>query len=493
MKRMRHQILMQFLLLLAVVLAVLAIFASVMMFPSQIFLHKQSLKRAYRRLGRIDLEYMLENPHAANADLEDVIQNLSTSHIHYLIMNSEFAILAADNGGENTDHRRELLSGQADKFTREALTAYETEEHGSQTALYGKITSGDREYLIYLYIRLAGVSNRVTTYKIAMWVTAAICLLAAFFCLRAILGRNLKPGRAIMQEVDALANGDYEGRITAPMPDNSFREVAWKLNRIAGRLSTYQHDLDNYAYLMRTMDLENLYDERARKETITQITHQLKTPLAILTSQMELLQEETDEEKRNYYCASMMEEIEKMSFLISNILKDAQRQKRDFAYVPRRISLTEFITELAGKYESILLSKQIVFESRISPGIDAVADPVYIEQAVHNYMMNAIVHTKSGKTIILSLSADDGYARIGVHNDGERVPDALAEKIWGNFYRGDQKEEAASVGLGLYIVADIMRMAGGEYGFVNDDSGVEFYMRLKLYKNSSEEAGGSHG
>ena len=484
---------MQFLLLFAVVLTILVIFISILMFPSQIFLHEQFLKQAYRRLGRVDLEYMLDNPFAANADLEDVVEDLSPSYIHYLIMNSEFALLAADDSGENTERRRKQLSGQAEKFSRKALIAYETEEYGSQTALYGRITSGDREYLIYLYIRLAGVRNRVGTFRLSMWITAAACLAIAFFCLRAILGRNLKPGRAIMQEVDALADGDYEGRITAPMPNNSFREVAWKLNRIAGRLSTNQHDLDNYAYLMRAVDLENLYDERARKETITQITHQLKTPLAILTSQMELLQEETDEEKRNYYCASMMEEIEKMSFLISNILKDAQKQKRDFAYVPRRISLTEFITELAGKYESILLSKQIVFKSRISPEIDAVADPVFIEQAVHNYMMNAIVHTKSGKTITLSLSTDDGYARIGVHNDGERVPDALAEKIWGNFYRGDQKEEAASVGLGLYIVADIMRMAGGECGFVNDDSGVEFYMRLKLYKSASEKAGSSHG
>ena len=110
----------------------------------------------------------------------------------------------------------------------------------------------------------------------------------------------------------------------------------------------------------------------------------------------------------------------------------------------------------------------------------AYLDPLQIEQAVNNYRMNATRHTKPGRSDRLSLSSTDDSFYLSVYNDGPRLPEAELSQIWTGFYQAGEKRKNGSteIGLGLYIVKDIMNHHQGSCGALNRDAGVEFWMRF---------------
>ena len=108
----------------------------------------------------------------------------------------------------------------------------------------------------------------------------------------------------------------------------------------------------------------------------------------------------------------------------------------------------------------------------------AYLDPQQIEQAVNNYMMNATRYTKPGRSVRLSLSSTEDSFYISVYNDGPRLPEAELTKVWTGFYQSGEKRKNGSteIGMGLYIVKDIMNHHQGSCGALNQEAGVEFWM-----------------
>ena len=267
----------------------------------------------------------------------------------------------------------------------------------------------------------------------------------------------------------------------------TLQDAAEKLNEIAERMYRHKNELGNFRYIMDAQKNDVKSMETLRKEMTANITHQLKTPLAIISSQLELEMEETDPEKKEYYYHSIMEEIDKLSTMVREILRNAKEEKGDFKSRPHSFNASDLLNEMSVKYENWLRSRNIRFEKSIEENVSLFADPVQVERVVNNYMLNACRYTKSGKTIRLSLKSSSDSCRIGVHNEGDGVPDAIRDQIWEGFFQGNEPSGDSNAGLGLYIVKNIMEEHGGEYGFVNDDTGVEFYVifKMKLTKADS--------
>ena len=231
--------------------------------------------------------------------------------------------------------------------------------------------------------------------------------------------------------------------------------------------------------------------DEAERNITAKITHQLKTPLAIISSQIELNHEESDPEKREYYYNSIMDEIDKLSLLISEILQSIRGAQQDSGFVICRQPISANVTVLCQKYENWVAASNIRFKSEIEDDVFVECDWIQIEQVLHNYMMNAFKHTKAGKTISLSLRKERDDVYIGVHNEGEWVPAADMERVWKSYYQGAGEQSDTEIGLGLYIVKDIMKKHHGSYGLFNDKTGVEFYLRLPLGTDEADTASGS--
>ena len=110
----------------------------------------------------------------------------------------------------------------------------------------------------------------------------------------------------------------------------------------------------------------------------------------------------------------------------------------------------------------------------------AYMDSLQIEQALNNYMMNAIHHTKGGRTVQLTLKSEKDCFYLSVYNDGPRIPAGELSQIWTSFYQTSdrRKDGTTEIGLGLYIVKDIVNHHNGTCGVQNLENGVEFWMKL---------------
>lgn len=224
----------------------------------------------------------------------------------------------------------------------------------------------------------------------------------------------------------------------------------------------------------------------AQKEFVANITHELKTPLAVISGQVEMLQSMGDEIDRNYYFASIREEIDKMSGLVSDLLDLTIMEHHMEEMEMTTVDLTDLMDYMALKYDALFKKNRIKVSLQVARGVRVTGNRMYLEQAVNNYIMNAFQHTAQGKKMRISLQAGD-KARIGVYNEGEGIPQEDMERIWQGYYKKQQANHEragriSNAGLGLYMVQKIVEQHHGSCGVENQEKGVEFWIELPACK-----------
>ena len=135
---------------------------------------------------------------------------------------------------------------------------------------------------------------------------------------------------------------------------------------------------------------------------------------------------------------------------------------------------------MVPKYENWLSHNGILFTTEIEEQLYARIDVQQMEHAINNYIMNAFAHTKKGKKVVLRLFEEEGTNVLEVYNEGNGIADEDIESIWNSYYQRvpTKGNEKSSVGLGLYIVKDIVRQHGGECGVRNEAKGVTFWIKI---------------
>lgn len=129
--------------------------------------------------------------------------------------------------------------------------------------------------------------------------------------LRIVLKNCFHPYEWIRKKLEQLKSGDYSGELALDYPGNEWGEIMESLNCLSRTLYQDMSNLDNYYYLKKQQKRENVEKELVYKRISSNIAHQLETPLAIISSQVEMDSMEEDPEKREYYCQSIQEEIDK--------------------------------------------------------------------------------------------------------------------------------------------------------------------------------------
>jgi len=284
----------------------------------------------------------------------------------------------------------------------------------------------------------------------------------------------------IQNAAKKLANNDFSVRLPIRHPKNELSQLAMDINQMSDKLQRDMNELSNYNYLLLRQNRNMAEFEDMRKKLVSTFTHELKTPLAIISSQLELMQYEYDADKKDYYYSSIMEEIDKMSKMISTILRNSKLENQLSQIELRWLNLSELLFELLPKYQNWLSSKKLHFTSSIEDDCVAYIDRTQIEQVLNNYLMNAVRHTKAGRTVRILLKSEEEFIYLSVYNDGPRLPVKELDRIWTGFYQSGNSpsNHGTEFGLGLYIVKDIMRQHGGSCGVQNQKNGVEFWIRL---------------
>ena len=222
-----------------------------------------------------------------------------------------------------------------------------------------------------------------------------------------------------------------------------------------------------------------------RREFLSNVSHELKTPLALVQGYAEGLKDgiAEDEGSRNEYCDVIIDEASRMSRMVKQLIMLDQMEEQEKMVELSRFNLTEMIQGMLKSSELLMkeAGAKVTFEPQQE--IYAWGDAFRVEEVLTNYLSNARNHLDGEKRIRIEQECleETHQVRITVHNTGKPIPQADLEHLWEKFYKVDKARTRAygGSGIGLSIVKAIMESMKQQYGVYNEADGVAFWFTLE--------------
>jgi signal transduction histidine kinase len=227
-----------------------------------------------------------------------------------------------------------------------------------------------------------------------------------------------------------------------------------------------------------------------RQEFLSNVSHELKTPIALIQGYAEGLQDNIndDMESREFYCEVIVDEANKMNKMVKKLLSLNQLEFGNGQIHMEHFNLNDVLKSVVNATDILFRQKEVTLSySASEEPILVWADEYMIEEVVTNYVSNALNHVKYEKKIEIKQEQEDGTVRVSVFNTGDPIPEEDLDKIWTKFYKVDKARtrEYGGNGIGLSIVKAVMDAHNQKYGVCNYDNGVEFWFELDT-KNTVE-------
>lgn len=321
------------------------------------------------------------------------------------------------------------------------------------------------------------LSNRFLIY-VGMG-TLIICMGLVWYFSR----RITKPIQELAELSDHMANLDFEAKYTSG-GNNEIGELGDNFNRMSQKLEKAISELKQANNSLQ-QDIEQKEKmEQMRTEFMGNVSHELKTPIALIQGYAEGLKEgvNDDPESRDFYCDVIMDEAGKMNRMVKNLMTLNQLEFGNDKVEFERFNLTELIGGVLQSMDILSQQKDVKLIFREENPVYVWGDEFKIEQVVRNYVSNAYNHVNEEKIIEVKILQEDGLAKVTVFNTGKPIPEEDVPRIWDKFYKVDKAHtrEYGGNGIGLSIVKAIMESMHQQYGVKNYDNGVEFWFTLDV-------------
>lgn len=226
--------------------------------------------------------------------------------------------------------------------------------------------------------------------------------------------------------------------------------------------------------------------EQSRREMTSAIAHELKTPIAVLSSYAEALQENIDAEKQSHYLSVIREETDRMDHMVLELLDLSRLEAGRYKLQREDFDLKDLAREIMEPLMPRIQEKELKLDWQV--GVTTVnADRRRMGQVVENFMTNAIRHTPQGGKIVLRIGLEQ--ETFSVENQGSQIPMEQLTKVWETFWQGDSSRSEKGSGLGLAICRTIADLHGGSCKAENTTVGVRFSIRLSGEKRRYQPAG----
>lgn len=282
---------------------------------------------------------------------------------------------------------------------------------------------------------------------------------------------------------EKMSNLDFDAKYEdTPQTTEELSRLGHSMNTLSDRLRDTISELKSANNELKKDIEEKIQIDEMRKEFIANVSHELKTPIALLQGYAEGLIEGMAEEKesRDYYCNVIIDEAGKMNKMVKQLLALTALEFGNEQITLERFNLTELIGGVISAAGIILEQNGINITFDSSRDVYVWADEFKIEEVVTNYLSNAIHHTDGEKRIEVTIIPDGERVRVSVFNTGEKIPEEALTNLWTKFYKVDKARtrEYGGSGIGLSIVKAIMEMHHQSYGVKNCEHGVEFWFTL---------------
>jgi two-component system sensor histidine kinase VanS len=347
----------------------------------------------------------------------------------------------------------------------------------------------DNGYLLYIRIPISSIQESVKISNNFLYLMAGFAILIAAVIVSYVSRKFTDPILELNDIAKKMSNLDFSHKYRIKDVDDEINNLGRSINVMSDKLERTINQLRN-----SNIELEKDIEEKSkidemRKSFISDVSHELKTPIALIQGYSEGLLENvnTDEESRKFYAEVILDETNKMDKLVKQLLELMKLEYGKRQFNDKKFNIVEVEKEVVRKSKVMLEEKKVKIEFNLSEEINVFADDFYIEQVISNYITNAIKHVKEidGKKVIRivnEVNIEKNKVRVKIFNTGENIAEEHINRIWNRFYKVDESRNRTDggTGIGLSFVKAIMNNYGNRYGVTNKDDGVEFYFDLDL-------------
>ncbi|MBQ8885333.1 MAG: HAMP domain-containing histidine kinase [Clostridia bacterium] len=297
---------------------------------------------------------------------------------------------------------------------------------------------------MYVYVDKKSGGDR----KVISIVMLFTILFLSLMCTLADIVRRRKmidrPVEQILDATEKIAAGDFSVRLA---PRHRY-----------GNYDQYDSIMEN----INTLAAELGKSEVLKTDFISNVSHELKTPLAILRNYAALMKVEgEDKEKRDKYADILIGAAKRLSDLVTNILKLNKLENRELTPELKSVRLDKGLAEAVLQYEETIEKKQLEVECEFDE-VTLFTSEGYLDIVWKNLLSNAVKFTEKGGKIAVSLKATEDGAIVKVSDTGCGIPPEIGSRIFEKFYQGDASHSGEGNGLGLALVKKVIEILGGE-------------------------------
>lgn len=439
---------------------------------------KKTIKESYVQLQKIFKKDTVR---------ENEVDEIAKKYNYRIMISNSTGSRAYSSEGQNSVMYKGLwniMNNNLDKISDEinkqgyAIMTNSNKSMGTSINLIGYL-DGDFTVIISTPMESIQTSARLSG-QFTMYV-GLILIICGAIAMYLYSRQFTKPIEDMAKAANQMSHLDFDMKVPTESDDelgrlgNSINELSSKLELTISELKTANNELQK--------DIEQKVQiDEMRKEFLSHVSHELKTPIALIQGYSEGLKDNIldDEESKEFYCDVIADEAKKMNRMVQKLLTLNQIEFGNNQVNMERFDITEMIRNMVES-SKILVEKQgvtIIFDE---PEMHVWADEFMIEEVVNNYLSNARNHVTDGGIIKVSYCQNGNNLRVKVFNTGNHIPQEDIDKLWVKFYKVDKARtrEYGGSGIGLSIVEATMKAHGRDYGVANVEGGVEFYFEVE--------------
>ena len=474
---------------IAIIILFLILVNSIVLESYYMYSKQIELMSAYRLINSY------YNGTSSSKDIEIELEKLALSNNFDILIKTDNSIYATS---------RDFISSLTDEFDGRDINdnllysndnvkikrTYDSKTELSFVLLSAKLDNG---YQLYIRVAIISIQESVDISNRFLMLIGFFTIAISGILVSMISKKFTSPIEKLNEITKRISELDFSHKYEVNDSDD-------ELNNLGKNINTMSETLEKTITQLRmsNIELEKDIEEKSktdemRKQFISDVSHELKTPIALIQGYAEGLVENVteDEESRKFYAEVILDESNKMDILVKKLLELMKLEYGKMTFNLTRFNISELIGELIRKNKKLLEEKNITIHFDNEPYY-IIADEFYIEQVVNNYFTNAlknVAEVEGKKEIIISYQKENTKLRVKVFNTGENIEEENLNRIWNRFYKVDtsRNRESGGTGIGLSLVRAIMQNTHNKYGVENKENGVEFYFEVDLEKKGEKK------
>ena len=341
----------------------------------------------------------------------------------------------------------------------------------------------DNGYYFLIRSPLESIKESASISNSFYFIVGIIIIVVSGIVILVMTNRITRPISELTKLSEKMSDLDFDARYQS-RAGNEIDVLGDNFNKMSRKLESTISELKSANNKLQKDIEDKIKIDEMRKEFLDNVSHELKTPIALVQGYAEGLKEgvNDDPESRDFYCDVIMDEAGKMNRMVKNLMTLNQLEFGNDKVEFERFNLTELIGGVLQSMDILSQQKDVKLIFREENPVYVWGDEFKIEQVVRNYVSNAYNHVNEEKIIEVKILREDGLAKVTVFNTGKPIPEEDVPRIWDKFFKVDKAHtrEYGGNGIGLSIVKAIMESMHQQYGVKNYDNGVEFWFTLDV-------------